>query len=53
MKPIATVINNNQPDWTNIIETEPHVTLPVGTKLYLPEPFASLGSPLGGGFFGG
>lgn len=34
-KPIATVINNNQPGWTNIIETEPHVTIPVGTKLFL------------------
>jgi hypothetical protein len=32
--PIATVINNNQPGWTAIIETEPHVTLDVGTKLY-------------------
>ena len=53
MKQIATVINNNQPDWTNIIETEPNVTLPVGTRLYLAEPFAELGSPLGGGFFGG
>lgn len=53
MKPIATVINNNQPGWTNIIETEPNITLPVGTRLYLAEPFAELGSPLGGGFFGG
>lgn len=35
MKPIATVINNNQPGWTNIIETEPNVTLDVGTTLYL------------------
>ena len=33
--PIATVINNNQPGWTNIIETAPNVTLDVGTKLYL------------------
>lgn len=35
MKHIAKVINNNQPGWTNIVETEPHVTLDVGTKLYL------------------
>ncbi|MGB3222503.1 MAG: hypothetical protein WBB23_06860 [Desulforhopalus sp.] len=34
MKHIATVINNNQPGWTNIVETEPNVTLDVGTKLY-------------------
>jgi hypothetical protein len=53
MKPIATVINNNQPGWANIIETEPNVTLSIGTKLYLAEPFAALGSPLAGGFFGG
>ncbi len=53
MKPIATVINNNQPGWTNIIETEPNVTLPVGTRLYLAEPFAEIGAPLAGGFFGG
>jgi hypothetical protein len=53
MKPIATVTNNNQPDWTNIIETEPNVTLEVGTKLYLPGSFVALGSFLAGGFFGG
>jgi hypothetical protein len=53
MKPIATVVNNNQPGWLNIVETEPNVTLSVGTKLYLDEPFAELGNPLGGGFFGG
>jgi hypothetical protein len=53
MKPIATVINNNPPGWTNIIETAPNVTLSVGTRLFLDEPFAELGSPLGGGFFGG
>lgn len=35
MRQIATVINNNQPGWTNIIETEPGVTLDVGTKLYV------------------
>lgn len=33
-QPIATVIDNNQPGWTNIIETAPNVSLPVGTKLY-------------------
>ena len=38
MQHIATVINNNQPGWTNIIETEPHVTLDVGTKLYVKKP---------------
>lgn len=31
---IATLINNNQPSWTNIIETAPNVTIDVGTKLY-------------------
>lgn len=34
-EPIATVINNNQAGWENIIETKPNVTLVVGTKLYL------------------
>lgn len=53
MRPIATVVNNNQPGWQNLVETEPNVTLPVGTKLYLDEPFAVLGAPLGGGFFAG
>jgi hypothetical protein len=53
MKQIATVVNNNQPDWQNIIETRPNVTLPIGTPLYLAEPHAALGSPLGGGFFAG
>lgn len=37
-KPIATVINNNQPEWTFIAETEPNVTLDVGTKLYAAAP---------------
>ncbi len=32
---IAIVVNNNQPGWTNIVETAPNVTLDVGTKLYL------------------
>lgn len=36
IEPIATLINNNQPGWTNIIETEPNVTIDVGTKLYAP-----------------
>lgn len=38
MKTIAKVINNNQPGWTNIIETEPHVTLDVGTELFTKDP---------------
>lgn len=33
VEPIATLINNNQPGWTNIIETAPNVTIDVGTKL--------------------
>ena len=33
-QPIATVINNNQDGWKNIIETAPNVTLDIGTKLY-------------------
>ena len=53
MKQIATVVNNNQPGWQNIVETEPNVTLPIGAPLYTAEPFADLGSPLGGGFFAG
>ena len=53
MKAIATVVNNNQPDWETIIQTEPNVTLPIGAPLYVNEPFAELGSPLGGGFFAG
>lgn len=36
IEPIATLINNNQPGWTNIIETAPNVTIDVGTKLYAP-----------------
>lgn len=35
MKPIATLVNNSQPGWTNIIETEPNVTISVGEKLWL------------------
>jgi hypothetical protein len=61
MQPIATVINNNQPSWTNIIETAPNVTLEVGTQLFLAEDckkknvadLPQIGSVLGGGFFGG
>lgn len=34
---IAVVINNNQPGWTNIVETAPNITLDVGTKLFLGE----------------
>ena len=32
--PIAKVINNNQPGWTNIVETEPNITLDIGTELF-------------------
>lgn len=55
MKPIATVINNNLASgmWHNLVETEPSVTLSVGTRLYLAEPYQEIGSPLAGGFFGG
>lgn len=42
-KSIATVINNNQPGWTNIVETAPNVTLPVGTKLYDESALISVG----------
>ena len=35
IKPIAKLINNNQPGWTNIIETDPNITINVGTELYL------------------
>ncbi len=34
-KEIAKVTNNNQPGWLNIIETEPNVTLDIGTRLYV------------------
>lgn len=37
MKPIAKVVNNNQEGWKNIVETEPNVTLLVGTELYTKE----------------
>jgi len=53
VKQIATIVNNNQPGWQNIVETGPNVTLPIGTPLYLAEPFLALGSPLGGGYFAG
>lgn len=33
-EPVATVIDDNQPGWTAIVETKPNVTLMVGTKLY-------------------
>lgn len=39
MEEIAKVVNNNQPGWTNIIETAPHTTLDIGTKLYTIEQF--------------
>ena len=34
VEPIAKLTNNNQPGWTNIIETKPNVTIDVGTALY-------------------
>ncbi|MBF9263569.1 Gp49 family protein [Paracidovorax cattleyae] len=34
-KPVAKVIDNNQPGWTTIIETRPHTTLDVGAQLYV------------------
>lgn len=34
VEPIAKLVNNNQPGWTNIIETAPNVTIAVGTPLY-------------------
>lgn len=34
VKPIATLVNNNQAGWINLIETAPNVTIHVGTKLY-------------------
>lgn len=37
VEPIAKVINDNQPGWTNIIETAPNITLGIGTELYMPE----------------
>jgi hypothetical protein len=33
--PVATVINNNQPGTSHIVETAPNVTLDIGTKLYV------------------
>jgi hypothetical protein len=33
--PVGKLINNNQPGWTNIIETEPNVTIDVGTPIYV------------------
>lgn len=36
-KPIAIVINNNQPGWTNIVETPPNVTLMINTELFTQE----------------
>lgn len=51
MKPIATVIKDNL--FYATIETVLGVSLAIGTPLYLAEPFAEIGSPLGGGFFAG
>jgi hypothetical protein len=33
LEPDAVVVNDNQPHWTGIFETQPNVTLPVGTRL--------------------
>ena len=35
VEPIATLINNNQPGWVNLIETAPNVTIDVGTQVYV------------------
>jgi hypothetical protein len=43
MKRVATIINNNQPGWQNIIETEPHVTIDIGTDLYLLDESTGIG----------
>jgi hypothetical protein len=37
-EPVATVVDNNQPGWRNIVATDPHVTLDVGQKLYAAPP---------------
>jgi hypothetical protein len=34
VEPIATLVNNNQAGWINLIETVPNFTIDVGTKLY-------------------
>lgn len=36
-KKVATVVNNNQRGWTNIVETAANVTLELGTELYVKE----------------
>ena len=41
---VATVTDNNQPGWTFIAETAPHVTLPVGTKLYTEAALIAVGA---------
>jgi hypothetical protein len=33
LEPDAVVVNDNQPHWKGIFETQPNVTLPVGTRL--------------------
>lgn len=45
---IARVINNNQPGWTNIVETAPNVTLDVGTPLYSRDSLMRLTAALAG-----
>lgn len=48
VEPIARVINNNQPGWTNIVETAPNVTLDVGAPLYSREDMMRLTAALAG-----
>lgn len=48
VEPIARVINNNQPGWTNIVETAPNVTLDVGAPLYSRESVMRLAAALAG-----
>lgn len=50
VEPIATLVNNNQPGWTNIIETAPNVTIDVGTPLFMERNLsASVPGPLSKG----
>lgn len=48
VEPIARVINNNQPGWTNIVDTAPNVTLEVGAPLYSRESVMRLAAALAG-----
>jgi hypothetical protein len=42
IRPICKVVNNNQPGWTAVVETEPNVTLDVGSLLYSTADVAAL-----------